>query len=133
MTSSKPYLIRALYEWIADNNLTPHVLVNADISDCIVPKQFVKNGKIILNISALAANQLRIGNDAIEFNAKFNGKPFHINVPIVGVLAIYAQENGHGMSFPQDEFKQHNTNKTTSPDTTEQKTATIVPFKEISR
>ncbi|MCG8427378.1 MAG: ClpXP protease specificity-enhancing factor [Chromatiales bacterium] len=104
MTSNRPYLIRALYEWLVDNDLTPHLLVNAEGEDVIVPLQFVEDGRIVLNISPSAVRDLMLHNEAITFNARFAGKPMDIYVPPSAVLGIYARENGHGMLFP-DEFE----------------------------
>ena len=83
MTSSRPYLIRAIYEWIADNGFTPYAIVNAEKSGVIVPSKHVKNGKIVLNISAIAVKNLRIGNDAMEMQARFSGALQHIYVPVL--------------------------------------------------
>lgn len=98
-TSTRPYLIRALYEWCADNGLTPYVAVAVD--DTVqVPREFVKDGEIVLNISYDATSGLKIGNDFLEFKARFGGIPREIQVPIERVIAIYARENGQGMAFP---------------------------------
>jgi stringent starvation protein B len=103
MTSLKPYLIRSIYEWILDNSLTPHLLVDAEDSDAILPKDFIEEGKIVLNIRPEAIQGLTLGNEEIQFNARFSGKAMHIITPINAVLAIYAKENGKGMIFDQDE------------------------------
>ena len=103
MTSLKPYLIRSIYEWILDNSLTPHLLVDAEDSDAILPKDFIEEGKIVLNIRPEAIQGLTLGNEEIQFNARFSGKAMHIITPIKAVLAIYAKENGKGMIFDQDE------------------------------
>ena len=103
MTSLKPYLIRSIYEWILDNELTPHLLVDASTDDAVLPMDFVDDGKIVLNVRPEAIQGLTMGNEEIEFNARFSGKPMHIIVPVTGVLAIYAKENGKGMIFDQDE------------------------------
>ena len=97
--STRPYLIRALYEWCVDNALTPYVAVLADDS-VQVPREYVQNGEIVLNVSTDATSGLRIGNDFIEFKARFGGVPREIIVPIDRVIAIYARENGQGMAFP---------------------------------
>lgn len=99
MISKRPYLIRALYEWIVDNGLTPHLLVNAEPEDVQVPRQYVHEGRIVLNISASAVHGLQLGNEAIEFSARFSGTPFPVRIPTPAVLAIYARENGQGMVF----------------------------------
>ncbi|WP_295855749.1 ClpXP protease specificity-enhancing factor [uncultured Xylophilus sp.] len=98
-TSTRPYLIRALYEWCTDNGLTPYVAVRVDDS-VQVPREYVKNGEIVLNVSYDATSALQIGNDFIEFKARFGGTPRDILVPIGRVMAIYARENGQGMAFP---------------------------------
>ncbi len=103
MTPLKPYLIRSIYEWIIDNHLTPHLLVDAENSAAILPTQFIEDGKIILNIRPQAIQGLSLGNDIIEFNARFSGNPMHIVTPISAVLAIYAKENGKGMVFDPEE------------------------------
>ena len=98
-TSTRPYLIRALYEWCTDNGLTPYVAVRVDDS-VQVPREYVKDGEIVLNISFDATSSLQLGNDFIEFKARFGGKPREILVPVGRVIAIYARENGQGMAFP---------------------------------
>lgn len=103
MTPLKPYLIRSIYEWINDNSLTPHLLVNAEYPGVALPSDFVENGRIVLNIRPAAIQGLSLGNDDIEFNARFSGKPMHIYVPIKAILAIYAKENGKGMIFDPEE------------------------------
>lgn len=103
MTSLKPYLIRSIYEWIIDNDLTPHLLVDAQNGNAILPQQFIEDGKIILNIRPQAIQGLSLGNDYIEFNARFSGISMHIVTPVAAVMAIYAKENGKGMVFDQEE------------------------------
>ena len=97
--STRPYLIRALYEWCMDNGFTPYLAVVAD-ETVQVPREFVKNGEIVLNISPDATSGLHIGNEWVEFKARFNGVARDILVPVGHVLAIYARENGQGMAFP---------------------------------
>ncbi len=104
MTSSlKPYLIRAIYEWVVDNSLTPYLLVNAELEGTFVPRAYVQDGRIVLNLRPEAVQALVLGNDEIVFNARFGGAPMQVQVPIRSVLAIYAQENGRGMIFDEDE------------------------------
>lgn len=103
MTSSRPYLIRAIYEWISDNGLTPYILVDAEAPGAEVPPQYVENGRIILNIAQRAVSELHQDNDWIWFSARFGGRKQDINVPVQSVLAIYAKENGKGMVFEQEE------------------------------
>ena len=98
-TSTRPYLIRALYEWCTDNGLTPYVAVSVDDS-VQVPREYVKNNEIVLNVSFDATSSLNLGNDFIEFKARFAGSSRDIMVPIGRVIAIYARENGQGMAFP---------------------------------
>lgn len=103
MTSSRPYLIRAIHDWILDNDLTPHIVVNADVEDVRVPPEYIKDGQISLNISAAAVHGLSMDNDWIMFDARFGGKSFQVSVPTSAVLAIFARENGAGMSFGEEE------------------------------
>jgi stringent starvation protein B len=99
-TSTRPYLIRALYEWCTDNGFTPYVAVQVDDS-VQVPREYVKDGEIVLNISFDATSSLKLGNHFIEFSARFAGTAREIMVPVDRVIAIYARENGQGMAFPQ--------------------------------
>jgi stringent starvation protein B len=103
MTSNRPYLIRAFYQWLVDNELTPYLLVDVNNSDVVVPHQFVEGDRITLNISPSAVRNLELGNDYISFNARFSGKPMDILFPVSSVLGIYAQENGSGMLFPEED------------------------------
>lgn len=98
-TTTRPYLIRALYEWCADNGFTPFIAVSVD-STVSVPHEYVRDGEIVLNVSMDATSSLLIGNDAIEFKGRFGGVARDIYVPVGRVLAIYARENGQGMAFP---------------------------------
>ena len=98
-TSTRPYLIRALYDWCTDNGFTPYVAVLVD-ETVQVPREYVKNGEIVLNISFDATSSLKLGNDFIEFKARFAGSAREIMVPVNRVIAIYARENGQGMAFP---------------------------------
>jgi stringent starvation protein B len=97
-TSTKPYLIRAIHEWCADNGYRPYIAVVVD-EKTVVPMEFVRNGEIVLNVSADATSRLAIGNELIEFEARFNRVARQVSVPIENVSAIYAAENGHGMAF----------------------------------
>lgn len=101
MSSSQPYLIRAIYDWIIDNDFTPYLLVNAENDYAMIPRDYVEDGKIVLNINPSAISDLQLGNDYIMFNARFSGKAMEVSVPIVAVLAIYARENGQGMMFDE--------------------------------
>ena len=106
MTSNRPYLVRAYYDWILDNNLTPHLLVDATCEGVAVPQEHVKDGQIVLNISPTACGNLVIGDVDLEFDARFSGVPRHLTVPSDAVLAIYARENGVGTMFPPEEKRQ---------------------------
>lgn len=99
MTPSQPYLLRAIYDWIVDNQMTPYVLVNAENDDTYIPRDYVENGKIVLNVSPMAVNALELGNEFVAFHARFAGKPMEVSFPVNAVLAIYAKENGQGMVF----------------------------------
>ena len=101
-SSTRPYLIRALYEWCSDNGLTPYVAVRVDDS-VRVPREYVKDGEIVLNISMDATSALKLGNDYIEFKARFAGVARDIMIPVSRVMAIYARESGQGMAFPLEE------------------------------
>jgi stringent starvation protein B len=103
MTSSRPYLLRAIYDWILDNALTPYVMVDAMMPNVAVPERFVEDGKIVLNIAPQAVGGLSLGNDALEFDARFSGIAQHVYVPVAAVKAVYAVENGRGMVFSEDE------------------------------
>lgn len=102
MTSNKPYLIRAIYDWIVDNKLTPHIVVNVDVEGVQVPAEYVKDGKIILNISPDACVGLHLDNDRILFSASFSSSSMQVFTPPEAVIAIYAKENGRGMVFGEE-------------------------------
>ena len=99
MTPNRPYLLRAFFDWIVDNDCTPHIIVDAHHPMVAVPQEFVKDGQIVLNIAPRAVTNLSLDGDDVQFSARFNGMPVDIYVPIAGVLGIYAQENGQGMVF----------------------------------
>jgi stringent starvation protein B len=102
MNSSRPYLIRALYEWIAENDCTPHLLVNAEYPGVQVPPGYANDGQVVLNVSSSAVRHLQLGNDAVSFEGRFAGVPQSLYIPAAAVLAIYARENGQGMVFDLD-------------------------------
>jgi len=102
MTPTRPYLIRAFYDWIIDNGLTPHLMVDARAADVAVPQTYVEDGRIILNVGPTAVHGLDLSNDLISFNARFGGVPMAVRVPPKAVLGIYARENGRGMLFPEE-------------------------------
>jgi stringent starvation protein B len=99
MTSSRLYLVRALYEWIVDNDCTPHLLVNAEFPNVQVPPGYATEGQIVLNVSPSAVRHLSLGNDAVSFEGRFGGVAHNLFVPAAAVMAIYARENGQGMVF----------------------------------
>ena len=103
MASSRPYLIRAMYEWMVDNGMTPHLLVFADQPGVVVPQEHVDGGKIVLNISPAAVRGLALGNEEITFSGRFSGRPMNVIVPVQCAVGIYTRENGKGMIFsPED-------------------------------
>jgi stringent starvation protein B len=106
MILMRPYLTRAIYDWIIDNEWTPHLIVDAEVENVVIPREFVKEGKIVLNILPSAVKNLELGDDWINFEARFSGRPFKISIPIQAVLALYARENGRGMTFPLEEIPQ---------------------------
>ena len=97
--SKRPYLVRAMHEWMTDNGNTPHIVIDASIDGVSVPTEHIKDGKIILNISQSAAHNLKLSNSSVSFRARFSGVPFDVWVPIASVLGIYAKETGQGMIF----------------------------------
>ena len=103
MTTTKPYLIRAIREWAIDNGLTPQILVDTSLQEVQVPQQFITDGQIILNIGGQAAQMHEMTNERLRFSARFRGAPFEVNVPVKAVLAIYARENGQGIFFKDPE------------------------------
>ena len=103
MNSSRPYLVRALYEWIVDNDCTPHMLVNSDYPKVQVPAGFASDGQIVLNVSPTAVRNLHMDNEAVSFEGRFGGVPHTLYVPIPAIMGIYARENGEGMVFDLEE------------------------------
>ncbi len=107
MTARRPYMLRAFYDWLVDNDLTPHLVVDATMSGVRVPVEFIQDGQIILNIAPRAVGNLELGNDAITFHARFSGRPHSVIVPVYAVQAIYARENGAGTMFEPEEAYAH--------------------------
>lgn len=105
LTPTRPYLARAIYEWICDNNLTPYLLVDATQPNTMVPEQFIQDGQIVLNIVPHAVHKLHMGNEEITFSARFGGVSRDIYVPLNAVLGIYARENGQGLFFDPNEYE----------------------------
>jgi len=103
MTSNRPYLIRGIYDWLVDNGMTPYLLVNAEAEGGEVPREFVEEGRIVLNIGPNAVSGLELGNDWVRFSARFHGTPREVFVPPSAVLGLYARENGQGMLFPDEQ------------------------------
>jgi len=99
LTARRPYLLRAFYEWLLDNQLTPHLVVDINLPGVMVPLEYARDGQIVLNIAPRAVGNLELGNDEVRFNARFGGVPRQVNVPLNAVLAIYARENGAGTMF----------------------------------
>lgn len=119
--SKRPYLIRALNDWIVDSDLTPYLMVDATGDEVQVPDEFVNDGRIVLNISPGAVRDLLLADDAVSFSARFSGRPFSVHVPVGQILAIYARENGEGMMFDSGDSAQSgesgDANKGEHPDT----------------
>ena len=131
MNSLKPYLLRAVYDWCVDNDLTPYLLANANADDVVVPRQSVQEGRIILNLKPQAVHNLALGDNKVEFNARFGGKPMLVRIPIKAVLAIYARENGQGMVFDENEGEDPLPPQPTSTEPTESKPARSRPVLKV--
>ncbi len=115
--SKRPYLLRAMHQWMTDSGHTPHVIVDAERSGVEVPRAYVKDGKIVLNVSFTAAQRLNLGNDWIELDARFAGVAQHVRFPVSAMLGIYARETGEGMVFSeQDSGPEPPTKPTSAPD-----------------
>lgn len=116
MNSSRPYLIRAIYEWIADNDKTPYLLVDASRDDLDAPIEYAEEGRLVLNASPRAVQGLSMGNDVIRFSARFGGVARGVTLPVGAVMAVYARENGQGMLFGSEaeEEAEHDTDQTQS-------------------
>ena len=108
----KPYLLRAMHEWMTDNSLTPHIVVDATIPGVRVPQQYVADGKIILNVGYAATHELELGRETLTFKTRFGGKGYDVGVPVAAVLGIYAQETGQGMIFTDEETPAEGEDKT---------------------
>lgn len=115
ITSTKPYLTRAIYEWILDNGLTPHLMVDANYPGAEVPAAYVQEGQIILNIAPTAVRDLVLGNEWISFGARFGGTPYELMIPAEAVLGIFSRENRQGMVFPPPEYPDAPSNAQTGP------------------
>jgi len=104
MTSNRPYLLRAMYDWLVDNDCTPHIVVNAYHNGVSVPQQYVSKGQIVLNMAPRAITNFVMDNEAVAFTTRFGGVPTEIFVPTMAILGIYARENGQGMMFPEEDI-----------------------------
>lgn len=129
--STRPYLIRAIYDWATDSSLTPFLLVDARGEDVVVPEQFVEDNSIVLNIAPSAVRDLHIGEEFISFNARFAGKAQELFVPVQNVRAIYAKENGEGLMLPEDSIPKTLTDAAVTDEDTRLPTSEITP-KETS-
>ena len=115
MSSNRPYLLRAFYEWILDNECTPYLVVEADMPHVNVPPQTIKDGQVVLNISPNAVHALQIDEQQLTFSARFGGVPFEVYLPMYAISAIYARENGAGTMFPPEEYEELDDTEETKP------------------
>ncbi|MEC8056021.1 MAG: ClpXP protease specificity-enhancing factor [Pseudomonadota bacterium] len=132
LSPTRPYMARAIYEWICDNQLTPYLLVDATQPYTSVPEQFVKDGQIVLNIAPHAVHQFQMSNDAVSFSARFGGVARDIYVPISAVLGIYTRENGQGLFFDPDEYANVQTTEDTLKSNTQDQVESETPKKKPS-
>ena len=117
MSSNKPYLVRAFYDWISDNDLTPHIVVDVSVYGVLVPMSYVNDGQIVLNVAASAVGTIAMGVESIELSARFGGKLEQITVPYSAIAAIYAKENGVGTSLPMEHPTEEDINIENDADT----------------
>ncbi|MCP5338785.1 MAG: ClpXP protease specificity-enhancing factor [Sinobacteraceae bacterium] len=103
LPSRRPYLLRAMHQWMSDCGYTPHVIVNAEAAEARLPRAYVRDGRIVLNLSYTATQRLDIGNEWVEFDARFSGAVQHVSFPVSAVLGVYARETGEGMVFSEQE------------------------------
>lgn len=129
MSPRRPYIFRAFYDWILDNELTPYIVVNTSVYGVLVPQEFIQNNQIILNIAPGSVAQYLANNEQIEFDARFSGVPQHIVVPMAAIEAIYARENGVGMGF-EDE-PQYHARREPLPQKSEQSKPKTNPFRVV--
>jgi len=132
LSPTRPYMARAIYEWICDNQLTPYLLVDATQPYTSVPEQFVKDGQIVLNIAPHAVHQFQMSNDAVSFSARFGGVARDIYLPISALLGIYARENGQGLFFDPDEYANVQTTEDTLKSNTQAQVESETPKKKPS-
>lgn len=127
MISKKPYLLHAYYDWISDNNWTPYLLVNAEYPNVNVPNQYVRNGRIVLDISSIACRGLEMNSSGVRFSARFSGQLWQIQLPLAAVLAIYAKENNQGMTFQSEpEFENSELAQQSEPQTPKKPFLTVI-------
>ncbi|TVP50876.1 MAG: ClpXP protease specificity-enhancing factor [Halomonas sp.] len=132
MKSSRPYLARALYEWLLDNELTPYLVVDATLPGVEVPRQFVQNGQIVLNVAPTAVRDFFMENQAIGFNARFGGQPMQVMIPTPALIAIYARENGAGMVFGHEPELSEETDSLSGVESEEQESDSSAPSQSKS-
>ena len=133
ISPTRPYLVRAIYEWINDNAFTPYLLINAEEKGVFVPQQYIKDGQIVLNIAPHAVHQLLMDNTAIGFSARFGGVPQQVYVPMRAIMGLYARENGQGLFFDVNEYAQETDDDTNpSPETTSSPETETPPAKKPS-
>lgn len=131
MTPRRPYMLRAFYDWLLENDLTPHLVVDATMRGVRVPMEYVQDGQIILNVAPRAVGNLELGNDDVTFNARFGGRPQVVVVPLYAVQAIYARENGAGTMFdPEPAYEQELDSDMTMDESTEESLISEVPIEE---
>lgn len=130
MTSNQPYMLRAFYDWIVDNDLTPHLVVDASLPNVFVPTQFVQDGQIVLNVSPSACVNFALSPDGIFFQARFGGKPYEISMPCQAVLAIYARENGAGTVFAPEDRDMGDSTQETGLEAVSEVTDNDIPIQE---
>ena len=99
MNSSRPYLVNALIDWIVDNGCTPHVVLDLSIDDVIAPTEYATENRLVINVSGTAVRNFKLDQDGLEFDARFQGQPHHVNCPVGAIVGIFAKENGEGMAF----------------------------------
>ena len=133
MSSRRPYLVRAMHEWMTDNHQTPHIVVDASLAGLEIPRQFVQDGKIILNISFNATQNLNMSNERIEFNARFGGVSHYVRVPLTAVQGIFARETGEGMVFEEELVPTDPPPESPSPGTGPGPAATDAPAPKAKR
>lgn len=131
MNSKKPYLLRAISEWILDNSYTPYLVVDAIGDQVSVPAEYIQNGKIILNIRPDALRDLVLANESVSFEARFSGTPYQIYIPMANILAIYAHENGQGLVFDEDEAELKPDLDAADPDSKEVKKSSKVSYLKV--